>query len=188
MVRVLLYDNAVTIMRLWMHTATAEIFRGLGGGGLVKAFGGLVLALFLFLPLASHAEDETAVASIKTVQGDAKVIRGGESAALKAGDRVYRNDRLRTGSGGSLALVFKDDTLVSIGPASEVVVKEFLYSPAKGKLSFVAKLLKGTAAYVSGIIGKLSPESVRFETPVATIGVRGTTFAVSIEGSGEESL
>jgi hypothetical protein len=187
MVMVLHYDKAATTMKLWMHTATAEII-GLGGGGPVKAIAGVVLALFLFLPLAAQAEDETAVASIKTVQGDARVIRGTESAALKAGDRVYRNDRLKTGPGGSLALVFKDDTLVSIGPVSEVVVKEFLFSPAKGKLSFVAKLLKGSAAYVSGIIGKLSPESVRFETPVATIGVRGTTFAVRIEGSGEESL
>jgi hypothetical protein len=139
-------------------------------------------------PLVSHADDSTPVASIKAVQGDAMVIRDMKSGVLKAGDRVYRNDRLRTGSDGSLSLIFKDDTLVSIGPASEVVVKEFIFSPGQGKLSFVTRLLKGTAAYVSGFIGKLSPESVRFETPVATIGVRGTTFAVSIEGSGEESL
>ena len=34
-------------------------------------------------------------------------------------------------------------------------------------------------AYMSGIIGKLSPESVRFETPVASIGIRGTCFVVN---------
>jgi hypothetical protein len=33
-------------------------------------------------------------------------------------------------------------------------------------------------AYLSGLIGKLSPESVRIETPTASIGVRGTHFAV----------
>jgi hypothetical protein len=83
-------------------------------------------------------------------------------------------------------MVFRDDTLLSIGPDSELVVNEFLYSPAEGKLSLVARMLKGTAAFVSGIIGKLAPESVRFETPVATIGLRGTRFAVRIEEQAAE--
>jgi len=154
----------------------------------VKALAGFLLIVVMACPLVARADDAAPVASIKAVKGDARVIRNRKTDVLKAGDRVYRNDRLRTGADGSLSLIFKDDTMVSIGPASEVVVKDFLFSPAQGKLSFVTRLLKGTAAYVSGMIGKLSPESVRFETPVATIGVRGTTFAVSIEGSGEESL
>lgn len=154
----------------------------------MKAIAGFLLIVVMACPLVARADDAAPVASIKAVKGDAKVIRNRKPDDLKAGDRVYRNDRLRTGADGSLSLIFKDDTMVSIGPASEVVVKDFLFSPAQGKLSFVTRLLKGTAAYVSGMIGKLSPESVRFETPVATIGVRGTTFAVSIEGSGEESL
>ena len=154
----------------------------------MKTIAGIVLALMLLWPVVSRADDDIPVASVKTVEGAASVIRGKRTAAVNPGDRIYRNDRLRTAADGSLALVFRDDTLVSMGPSSEVVVKEFLFSPAQGRLPFVTRLLKGTAAYVSGIIGKLSPESVRFETPVATIGVRGTTFAVSIEGPGEESL
>jgi len=100
---------------------------------------------------------------------------------VTAGARVFRYDSLKTGSDGSIAMVFRDDTLLSIGPDSEIAVKDFLYSPAEGRLSFVARLLKGTAACVTGIIGKLSPESFRFETPVANIGIRGTSFAVKVE-------
>jgi len=66
-----------------------------------------------------------------------------------------------------------------------LAINEFQFSPAEGKLSIVTRLLKGTSAYVSGIIGKLSPKSVRFETPVANIGIRGTKFAVKIAGDGE---
>ena len=33
-------------------------------------------------------------------------------------------------------------------------------------------------AYLTGLIGKLAPEKARFETPTATIGIRGTHFAV----------
>jgi hypothetical protein len=78
-------------------------------------------------------------------------------------------------------VIFKDDTLLSIGPQSEIIISEFLFSPAEGKLSIVTRLLRGSAIYLTGIIGKLSPESVRFETPVANIGIRGTKFAVKME-------
>lgn len=146
----------------------------------------LVLAMVLwFCPCALNAM-ETHVGSIKTVKGDASIVRGSKPVAAMIGARVYRNDTLKTGSHGSLAMVFRDDTLLSIGPDSEIVVNEFLYSPAEGKLSLITRMLKGTAAYVSGIIGKLAPESVRFETPVATIGLRGTRFAVRIEEDGGE--
>src|SRR3989304_1617125 len=53
--------------------------------------------------------------------------------------------------------------------------------PADGKLGLLARFSKGTLAYISGLIGKLAPESVRFETPVASIGIRGTYFAVKGE-------
>jgi hypothetical protein len=46
----------------------------------------------------------------------------------------------------------------------------------------VITMLKGTASYLSGIIGRQSPESVRFKTPEATIGIRGTQFLVKVEG------
>jgi hypothetical protein len=97
------------------------------------------------------------------------------------GDKILMGDSLKTGPEGSLGMIFKDDTLLSIGPQSEITISEFLFSPAEGKLSIVTRLLKGTAAYLTGIIAKLSPESVRFETPVANIGIRGTKFAVKIE-------
>ena len=52
--------------------------------------------------------------------------------------------------------------------------------PAEGKLGLTARILRGTMAYVSGLIGRLAPESATFVTPVATIGVRGTRFAVRV--------
>jgi hypothetical protein len=45
----------------------------------------------------------------------------------------------------------------------------------------LVRLSSGTMAYLSGLIGKLAPESVRFETPVATIGIRGTRFAMKVD-------
>jgi len=43
-------------------------------------------------------------------------------------------------------------------------------------------MFKGTAVYLSGLISKLAPDSARFETPSASVGIRGTKFAVKVDG------
>jgi hypothetical protein len=146
----------------------------------------IVIALCISFTICASALD-VPVGSIKTLKGTASIIRNRNAVDVIIGSKVFTNDALKTGSDGSMAMVFKDDTLLSIGPNSEVVINEFVFSPGEGKLSIITRLLKGTSAYLSGIIGKLSPESVRFETPVANIGIRGTKFAVSVEGPDEES-
>ena len=146
----------------------------------------IVITLCISYPICTPALDAH-VGSIKTLKGKAAIIRDRNVVDVKIGSKVFTNDAMKTGSDGSMAMVFKDDTLLSIGPDSEVVINEFIFSPGEGKLSIITRLLKGTSAYLSGIIGKLSPESVRYETPVANIGIRGTKFAVSVKGPGEES-
>ena len=148
----------------------------------------LVLSMFTLLlvfPSLARAAD-TPAGSVRTLKGKATIVREKSAVETKIGSRVFQKDSLKTGPDGSIAVVFKDDTLLSIGPNSEVVINEFLFSPAEGKLSIVTRLIKGTSAYLSGIIAKLSPASVRFETPVADIGIRGTKFAVAVEGPAEE--
>lgn len=146
----------------------------------MKRLLGYLVAASLLAPFSVNALEAT-VASIKTVHGASSIIRDKVPVEAKNGTRVLRGDLLKTGSDGSMAIVFRDDTLLSLGPNSEVAITEFLFSPAEGKLSFVTKIVRGTAACMTGIIGKLSPQSVRFETPVANIGIRGTRFAVMVE-------
>jgi hypothetical protein len=120
------------------------------------------------------------VGSVKTVEGQAFIIREGSSIPAKVGDRVFEKDTLKTSSDGSLAVVLRDDALLSLGPESEVVLDEFIFVPAEGKFSMIAKMLKGTAAYLSGLIVKLSPDSARVETPMGTIGFRGTKCLIRV--------
>ena len=150
----------------------------------MKILIGIATALFLLYPFIVNAADNP-VGNVKTLKGQASIIRNRSAIEAKTGAELFQNDSLKTGADGSMSVVFRDDTLISVGPNSELAINEFRFSPAEGKLSFVARLLKGTSAYVSGIIGKLSPQSVRFETPVANIGIRGTKFAVKLEGDDE---
>jgi hypothetical protein len=43
------------------------------------------------------------------------------------------------------------------------------------------RLVRGVAAYVSGRIAKLAPDSIRLETPAAIVGIRGTSLALRAE-------
>ena len=81
-----------------------------------------------------------------------------------------------------MGVVFNDDTSLSLGPKSILVIDEFVFAPKQGKFSMVIRMVKGTAAYLSGLISKLAPESAHFETPSASIGFRGTQCLVKVEG------
>jgi len=156
-------------------------FSGPFKGAAMKYAGSAIAALLIFL-LGNAAASDGSVARVKTVKGPASIVRGQSVVPAVSNERVFQGDTLKTGADGSLGVVFNDDTLISLGPNSELVVDAFLYAPAEGKLSIVTRMLRGTAAYVSGMIAKLSPQSARIETPVATIGIRGTRLLVKVDG------
>jgi len=144
----------------------------------------LVTIFFLF-PISgkfASADPFPVVATVQKVSGMATVVRQGQTVSAKIGLEIYQNDTLRTGPDGSLGVVFRDDTLLSMGPESVLVIDEFVFAPKQGKFSIVIRMLKGTAAYLSGLISKLAPESAHFKTPTASIGIRGTKFVVRVEG------
>jgi hypothetical protein len=140
-------------------------------------------ALALIATTAAPAlaqESPTAVGRIKIVSGSAFVVRGGTPVAAQAGQPIFEADSLRTGADGRIGVTLKDDTRVSLGPASEVRVDRFIYAPAEGRLGLILNVARGVVAYVSGRIAKLAPDSIRLETPAAVMGVRGTTLALRV--------
>jgi hypothetical protein len=126
------------------------------------------------------AAAEQAIGVVKTSGGTATIIRGGQILPAGAGKKLFVGDTLTTGADGSMGVILRDNSTLSLGPESSLVIQEFLFSPAEGKLGLLARITRGTMAYISGLIGKSAPGSARFETPVATIGIRGTRFAVKV--------
>jgi hypothetical protein len=117
---------------------------------------------------------------IRIASGSAFIVRAGELVPAQTGQAVYESDSLRTGADGRLGVTLKDDTRISLGPASEVRVDRFAFAPAQGQLGFALRIVRGVVAYVSGRIAKLAPDSIRLETPAAIVGVRGTTLALRV--------
>ncbi len=143
----------------------------------------LALAAALIGP-TGHAYAKEAIGYVKAAAGRAEVARDGRGHMLNVGDPVFRQDELITGSDGSLGVTFRDGSRVSLGPSTKLALAEFEFEPADEKLSFVARLAHGTLHFVSGVISKLAPDATSVETPVATIAVRGTNFAVRVPKGG----
>ena len=139
----------------------------------------LLLLVVALLTTVVNASDESA-GSLRKKTGDVLIERNGNSVKAEDGTPVYPNDTVRTGADGSVGIIFKDNSRISLGPNSRLELKKFVFKPAQGQFSMLNKLTKGTASFVSGKMTKLSPESVVLETPTSTIGVRGTTYNVKV--------
>ena len=141
----------------------------------------LLLGMLVLFPVATLAAEEI-VGSIKTVEGSAVVVRDGGLLEARPGIRLLRGDVLRTGENGRIGVIFRDDTLLSLGGDTEMAIEQFAFAPGAGRFGLVLHMIRGVAAFLSGQIAKLAPDAVRVETPVGTVGVRGTRFLIRIEG------
>lgn len=140
-----------------------------------------ILALvFLLLFFSQGAAQTDHSGIIKTVSGTVDILRSG--TRFQARPSIYLKDKdiLITGHMGYAGLLFKDGTAITIGPRTEFEIKTYIFEPQDHAYFFSFFMQKGSMIYNSGKIGKLSPQSVRLETPKATVGIRGTRFIVDI--------
>lgn len=145
---------------------------------------GTALAAAIVMLLVSLARaDGPQIAQVKTASGDAAIVRGGARLAAKAGDPVYEKDTIETGEGGAIGLTFVDNTVMSAGPNSEIDLAEYRFDSSNFEGAMLTDMRKGTLTVVSGDIARSSPGAMKVKTPAAMLGVRGTRFAVQVEGS-----
>jgi hypothetical protein len=134
----------------------------------------------LLISAGSVSGAETA-GVIKTLTGTATVHRGMVSIATSVGQHVQQGDRISTSSDSYVGITLHDDTLLTVGPRSEMLIREFDFDPSSYVGGLAISFLKGTARVVTGIIAKNAPQRVHFSTPTATIGIRGTDLIVDLD-------
>jgi len=131
-------------------------------------------AVLLFAPDGARADS---VGDVVSVVPQANYQRGGAVQELSINDLLEQNDRVITTGEGSAYIHFIDDTVLTVGANSEVVLDKFVFDGDKAKTA-VIQITRGTLRFVTGT----SDHSVyQLKTPVATIGVRGTTIDVGYE-------
>jgi hypothetical protein len=140
-------------------------------------------AIVMLAALSATAWCADGAGTIKTLSGSATVL--GASSALRLpiaeGQRVYAGDRIASGPGSYVGIMLNDDTRLTIGPRSELVIREFEFTPGANTGGFWVAFLKGTAKVVTGFLATYAPERVLFTTPSGKIGVRGTEFVLDLE-------
>ena len=147
----------------------------------MKILPGLALFIAFVLAGSEHCLAQTESCGIvKSVSGEVLISSSQRSVRAAPNMKIVQGDSVKTGEEGNAGLIFEDDTVVALGPNSEMKMESFLFSPVDHELSFVARLFKGTFSFITGQIAKLSPKNVKFETPDATLGVRGTKLLVEI--------
>jgi len=140
-----------------------------------------ILVLILVLLTGSPAWAQNAIGYVKTVSGSAEVIDTGKPIKAQIGMPIKTGNILKTGPVGTLGVTFKDNTVMSFGPDTELTVDEYFYAPEMDNLKFSTSIAKGSLQVVSGAIAKLKPDSVTMKTTTGTIGIRGTHYLVKIE-------
>jgi len=107
---------------------------------------------------------------------------GAESIQTKVGDPVYLGDVVRTGADSRVGINFVDGTSFNLSSNTRMTLDEYVYEPAGKSNSTIFSLTKGTFVFVAGQVAKTG--DMKIETPVATMGIRGTTPHVEISDDG----
>lgn len=142
----------------------------------------LVAMFIAAIMAASAAAAQEWAGTVKAVTGSVTVERDGKALPLSLGDKVYAGDKLLSGKDSQVAVTLRDDTLMSTGANSQLLLKGFSFNAATQEGSVFVSVLRGVTAMVSGLVAKANPLAMRVTTPTATIGIRGTEFIVEVEG------
>lgn len=118
-------------------------------------------------------------AATVVVQANLPPNAGGQT---KVGDLVYRGDMIQTGPDGALAIVFADGTSFNVSSNARMEVNEFIYDPKGDSNSTLLSLTKGTFTFIAGNIAHTG--SMKIDTPIGTMGIRGTAPRVEILNDG----
>ena len=119
-----------------------------------------------------------AAGTIKTLKGQVVIERDGQKTPTAVGQTVFVSDRIVTGADSSVGITLRDNTLLSAGAGSTLVLNRFAFNPTTHTGAVDATLKRGSLAVVSGKVAKASPENVVFRSPSASLGVRGTEFII----------
>ncbi|MBI3435205.1 MAG: FecR domain-containing protein, partial [Proteobacteria bacterium] len=118
------------------------------------------------------------VGRIELASGNATIVRNGVAIAVNVGESVRKGDVVQTGADGKMGIVFTDGTAFSLTANSRMVVNEFVYQPNGAANASLISLVQGSISFVAGQVAKTG--DMRVDTPVATMGIRGTAVLINI--------
>ncbi len=125
-----------------------------------------------------ESEKEASVAKVTDIKGEVFAQNRAEKNAperkLTMGSDLYSQDFLTTQANSYLVMVFRDGEKVTLHPNSEFDIVKYDFQQPGKKDQILFKLAAGGMRAITGSIGKKDHSAYSLDTPVATIGIRGT--------------
>ena len=109
-------------------------------------------------------------------------ILSANAAQTKAGDLVYKGDIVSTGADAAVGITFVDGTVFNLASNARMVLNEFVYDPKGNSNSTFFSLSKGAFTFFAGKVARTG--NMKIDTPIATMGIRGTIAHVEILSDG----
>ncbi len=128
---------------------------------------------------AAAPDSAKVIGHVTKIVGNATAIRNGVSIILSAGDNVNKGDVVQSGSDSTLGITFIDGTVFGLSSNARMVLNEMVYDPNGSSNSSLLSLVAGTITFVAGETAKHG--DMKVNTPVATMGIRGTAVLVEID-------
>ena len=116
------------------------------------------------------------IGKIEKVVGDVTVVRNGVAVALHVGDAVFKSDVVATGASSSCGISFPDGTALNLVANTRMALNDYAFDASSNANGALFTLVEGTFAFVAGKVAHQG--DMKIATPVATMGIRGTTGVV----------
>jgi hypothetical protein len=148
------------------------------------AAGLLIAAAVSTQALAAQAPAGQATAEIgriKTVVGQASVVRGASTMPATPGQTLSVKDVLTTGPDGRIGVTFIDNSRFAVGPNAKVSLAEFEFNDTTHRGASLTEVDRGSLAIVSGQIAKENKDGMKVKTPTSLLAARGTRFVVDVK-------
>lgn len=100
---------------------------------------------------------------------------------------IDKMDKVQTGN-GRVEIKFVDDSTVKVTEHSKLVIDDFVYSGKPSTSRMALRFASGTARFATGQSGKMNKSNINLRTPTATIAVRGTDFATTVDDFGKSLI
>jgi hypothetical protein len=143
--------------------------------------------LFYICALCITASLGTGSARAQARVGEAVVVKNevvrvaASVSQINVGDALLRDETVRTGKDSATRLVLADSTNLSLGPNASLKLDRTVFNDEHSYRDIAVRLTAGAFRFVTGHSEKTA---YQISTPVATIGVRGTTLDIlSLRGS-----
>ena len=129
------------------------------------------------------------IGKITELQGNAvEIKRAGKTFRADKTTVIESNDMVSVGAGTKLTITFADDSTARISENSKLIIDDFVFDPKKGSGKSAMRVGLGTVRMQSGGIAQNNSKNVNIGTPTATIAVRGTDFAMTVDELGRSTV